>query len=64
MKVAAYTIPMYEYRQRNWFEQITCNYIRGRRINKLLFKDYTLHVLCAITLAIVIVGLFIVEWLC
>lgn len=60
MKVASHTIPMYEYRQRNWFEQMMYNFAHERHINKLLFKDRTFPALCVIILAIVIAGLLVV----
>lgn len=65
MKVASYTIPMYEYRQRSWWEQQQYNLRMERNTNRLLGKDYTWPIIGILSLVIVasaiVVGLLLVR---
>lgn len=64
LKVAAHTMPMYEHREMNWWEQWRHNRKMERHITKLLYKDYTLHVTIIMSLVIIaaaiVAGLLIV----
>lgn len=64
-KVAAHTMPMYEYRERTWWEQWEYNRRMERHTTNLLYRDYTLHVTIILSLVIIaaaiVAGLLIVR---
>jgi len=65
MRVASHTIPMYEYRQRSWWEQWLYNRRMERHTTALLGKDYTWPIIIVSSLVIVasaiVAGLLLVR---
>lgn len=65
MRVASHTIPMYEYRERSWWEQWLYNRRMERHTTKLLYDDYTIPIIVVLSLVIIaaaiVAGLLLVR---